>query len=79
MATLLNKQKPIAFSGSAWCPGGLIGQNAFLNFSVHIKSTALHTDPIALKADLILLGLNTVSASILKKPFVGTLFIIFLM
>lgn len=29
MGALLKKQKPMALSGSAWCPGGRTQQNAF--------------------------------------------------
>ena len=50
MATLLKKQKPIAWCGSAWCPGGLKQENAFDAFLFMTASTAAIAPPADLKA-----------------------------
>ena len=47
MATLLNRQNPIARVGSAWCPGGRTAQKAFWTLPAITRSTAATTAPAA--------------------------------
>ena len=64
-------QNPIAFSFSAWCPGGLTQQKAFLNSLFSTPSIAVIIEPTASFVASLLPGETTVSPSRKYKPFVG--------
>ena len=65
------QQNPIALFFSAWCPGGLAKQNAFLNLLFSIPSIALIVEPAASKTAFLLPGDTTVSPSKNLRPFCG--------
>jgi hypothetical protein len=56
-------QKPIAFSLSAWCPGGLTAQNALLKSLFSTPLIAVIIDPTASKLAYLLPGETIVSPS----------------
>ena len=64
-------EKEKAFSFSAWCPGGLTQQKAFLNSLFSTPSIAVIIEPTASFVASLLPGETTVSPSRKYKPFVG--------
>ena len=64
-------QKPIALFFSAWWPGGLTAQKAFLNSLFWTPSIAEIIEPTASKIAFLLPGDNIVSPSKKDKPSLG--------
>jgi len=67
-AMLLKRQKPIAASGSAWCPGGRRPQNAMRASPPMSASTMAQAPPAAWSAALYEPALATVSGSNAPPP-----------
>ena len=63
MATLLKKQKPMALSRQAWCPGGRTAQKAFSSSPASTASVASSAAPAATKAASQVWALIIVSGS----------------
>ncbi len=66
IATLLKKQKPIAWSRVAWWPGGRTAQNAFATAPSSTASVAATAAPAARSTAFQVPGAATVSGSIAR-------------
>ena len=64
-------QKPIALFFSAWCPGGLTAQKAFLKSLFSTPSIAVIIEPTASDVASLLPGETIVSPSKKDYPFSG--------
>ena len=71
IAAFENMQKPIALSGSAWCPGGLEHTNDRFFFSFMTKSIECNKPETAYSAAFNVFSEKKVSSSNWIKPFTG--------
>jgi hypothetical protein len=72
ITALLKRQKPMAWAGSAWWPGGRMAQKAFFAAPAITLSTPWQAPPAACAAAMKLCGDSQVSGSMATIPSSGT-------